>query len=97
MGKPFGKAEIEGKRKGLISAVGWAASAYGIYACYRHEIFSFLFMKNEFAIFNQQSVFLFILDYLAMIILIVKVTNCMLVKHTKKTKRLDHTVTKKGT
>ena len=96
MGKLFGKAEIEGKRKGLISAVGWAASAYGIYACYRHEILSFLVMKNEFAIFNQQSVFLFVLDYLAIIILIVKVTSCMLVKHNKKTNRLDRTVAKKG-
>ncbi len=32
-------------------------------------------MKNEFAIFDQQSVFFFVMDYLAMIILIVNVTN----------------------
>lgn len=95
MGNTFGKGETEGKR--MLSAVGWAVSVYGIYAFYRHEILSFLWMKNEFAIFDQQSVFFFVMDYLAMIILIVKVTNCMLVKHTKKTKRLDHTVTKKGT
>ena len=59
----------------MLSAVGWAVSVYGIYAFYRHEILSFLLMKNEFAIFDQQSVFFFVMDYLAMIILIVNVTN----------------------
>ena len=73
MGNTFGKGETEGKR--MLSAVGWAVSVYGIYAFYRHEILSFLWMKNEFAIFDQQSVFFFVMDYLAMIILIVNVTN----------------------
>ncbi len=73
MGNTFGKGETEGKR--MLSAVGWAVSVYGIYAFYRHEILSFLWMKNEFAIFDQQSVFFFVMDYLALIILIVNVTN----------------------
>ena len=73
MGNTFGKGETEGNR--MFSSVGWAVSVYGIYAFYRHEILSFLWMKNEFAIFDQQSVFIFVMDYLAMIILIVNVTN----------------------
>lgn len=97
MGNIFGKAGIKEKQKRIVSAAGWAVSAYGIYAFYRHEILSFLLMKNEFAIFNQQSVLLFVLDYLAMIILMVKVTNFVCVKHKKKDNRLDSNLAKKGT
>lgn len=75
IGNAFGRAKVEEKPKKMVSIVVWAVSAYGIYAFYRHEIFSFLFLQNEFAIFNQQPALLFVLDYLAMITLIVNVTS----------------------
>lgn len=73
--RKFGKAGLDGTRKQLISGIGWAVSAYGLYAGYRHEIFSFLLLQNEFAMFLEQSVFEFILDYLAMVVLIIKLVD----------------------
>ena len=81
--KMFGKTELAGRKKWLVSGIGWAASAYGVFAFYWHEILSFLLLRNEFAIFNQQSALLFVLDYLAMVILIVKLTNCFLGRKRK--------------
>lgn len=85
-GKRFGKKKLTEKEKRMLSAAGWAVSVYGIYALYRHEIPSFLFLRNEFAIFNQQAVLLFIFDYLAMTVLMVKVTS-----YVTRVKRKEHT------
>lgn len=75
MGNRFGRAETEGKKRWLLPVIGWAASAYGMYAFYRHEIVLFLFLQNEFAIFNEQSIIIFALDYLTMVFLMVNVTD----------------------
>ncbi len=81
----FGKETLTAKKKRILSTVEWTISVYGIYAFYRHEIFSFLLLRNEFAIFNQQAAFLFIFDYLAMIVLVVKVTS-----YFTRIKRKEH-------
>ncbi len=65
-----------GKQKLLLSVISTVVSVYGLWAVYRHEILGFLFMKNEFAIFDpNQSIFLFLLDYAAILILVVNLVR----------------------
>ena len=76
MRRAFGKARWEEKKRRAVSAAGWAGAVYGLYAFARHEIFGFLFLQNEFAIFNEQALPAFVLDYLAIVVLFVKLTDC---------------------
>lgn len=80
----LGRTSADGHKKWIDLSIGWLISAYGVYAFYRHEILSFLLLKNEFAIFNQQPVPLFIMDYLAMVILIVNLTSHFMDMKRKK-------------
>ncbi len=71
----FAGKELSEKGKRFFSGLSWVVSVYGIYAGYRHEILSFLLLQNEFAMFQEQSIFGFVLDYLAMMGLIVNMTD----------------------
>lgn len=65
-----------GEKKRLLSLAGAAVSLYGVRAIYRHEILSFLFMKNEFAMFDPEYPgILFVLDYLAILVLVVNLVR----------------------
>jgi len=45
-------------------------AVYGVYAFIKNDIFSYLFLKNEFVFFDsQQSAVMFFIDYLAMMVL----------------------------
>lgn len=65
--KATGVALKSGFHKILLRMVAALVSAYGIYAFVKHDIGSYLFLKNQFVFFDyEQSAVSFFEDYLAM-------------------------------
>lgn len=62
--KYFGASS--GKRTWLLRIVAAALAVYGVFAFVQREIGSYMFLKNEFVLFNfDKPLILFFLDYIA--------------------------------
>ncbi|MNC22461.1 hypothetical protein D3C75_704630 [compost metagenome] len=84
-------APASSNRKIVARGIATAIAAYGVYAIIRHDIASYLFMKNTFIFFDfDRSPILFFAEYLAMMGLWVYIAYYgarSMMRHSTPTKR----------
>lgn len=73
--KRVGWTKVSAARRIITSIVVTVVSVYGIYAFFQHEILSFLLFRNEYAFFVERPLILFLIDYLAILVLIVNLAR----------------------
>ena len=77
----------------ILKVLGAVIALYGLYALIKHDLLSYMFLKNQFVFFDlDASLFLFFLDYLAMMglwIWAATYTKALLAKIKAKGKRKE--------
>jgi len=66
VGKMFGLEEKQKLRTMILRCIATAIAGYGIYALEKRELLDYILQKNQFPFFNnEESVIFFIIDYIA--------------------------------